>query len=740
MRKKRTPTLLAIAGLVASLVTFMGSGVASAAEYIPPLQWPAVQVGIYSIYSQSKVSPQGQITLGCHAYETAQDLVTYSSTGSEVRRLPHTQQIDGVANCIYNIAVDKNGDLYGSPRQSANLLAYRNNTLKWKYPLGCTYYMANPVVGADGNIYAVNGSGRLVGLTPEVEAGTTQPKKILDAPVSNARCDTTLLAHKDGLIAVDNARATFYSYSGVNLGSTPSDAVVREENSPINATGRVFYDKYVESGGLRGATVSAYDYGRRETTWTATVSANGAYVYSAAPRATPDGGAIVYLREREQDQFGAITGRTALNLVKLNAFGIVQWRKNLPLRDPSQNPFAEPEIKVDANGNIVVVRNGKLKTNDPNNAEVNAIHIAVFNSSGTAIYNNLMRGNTDKTAGTITGYQLKSSTLQPAPGVLYFSAQPCLSDGCFNTVKLYPIKVAGLGLDYPRGAIYTRTQRPGAAYIALGDSFSSGEGVEPFEAGTAIPLLNKCHRSDYAYARLISGTSPKIPSLGSNGFRACSGAVTEHITDAPQWNEGTQLDLPVWPDTTTQLVTLTIGGNDIGFSDFGKACFYGSCAIGSEAYTKAFNKLNTSLPGNLEKTYKRILEHTPNAQVYVLGYPHVIADKTASDPVDSRCMYMYSFLEPDKWGDVKAARNIVTLLNDTIRRKVEAIGATNPRLTYIPFDGEDSPFKSHEICGAGTTWFHNVNQGATDVSYVFHPNKLGQEAYGATARAIINAG
>src|SRR5690606_8987166 len=99
----------------------------------------------------------------------------------------------------------------------------------------------------------------------------------------------------------------------------------------------------------------------------------------------------------------------------------------------------------------------------------------------------------------------------------------------YMATKVFPVKVKGLGLDYPRGAVLTSTPRPTTPYLALGDSFSSGEGVEPFELGTNQAGYNLCHRSEDAYPRLISGTSAKIPSLGSGGFRACSGAVTENI-------------------------------------------------------------------------------------------------------------------------------------------------------------------------------------------------------------------
>ena len=719
--------MLALAGLLASLTTFANLGTASAAEYIPELQWPAVQVGGYS---QFESSPQGETTLGCDRYNGAPDLVTYGSAGNEVRRLSSTQQIDGVANCIYNIAVGKNGDLYGSPDQGPNLLAYRGNTLMWKYPLGCTYYMANPVVGADGNIYAINNSGRLIGLTPEVEPGTTQPKKILDVPVSNARCDTPLLALKDGLATLRSLRATFYSYNGVNLGSPPSDVYVQENVDQISASGRLFYNKYIESGGMRSATISAYDYGRKDTTWTSTVSANGAYVYSAAPRATPDGGALVYLREKEQDQFGAITGHMAYNIVKVNAFGIVQWRKNLPRINAGQNEFAEADIKVDVNGNIIVARNGQLKTNDPYNGYVEGISIAVFNSGGTLIYDKVMRGNLDKNAGTVTGYLLKSSTLQPAPGVLHFAARPCTSN-CANTSKLYPIKVAGLGLDYPRGAIYDRAPRPTASYIALGDSFSSGEGVEPFEAGTDTPLVNKCHRSNYAYARLIAGTSPKIPPLGSNGFRACSGATTEHIADAPQWNEGTQLDLPIWPDRTTQLVTLTIGGNDIGFGPTIKICAFAPSSCDG-AFQTASQKV-ANIGGNLGSTYIKVLSNMPNAQVFVVGYPPMFT-------VGPGCPLGPNSDYPITQSRKQQAIDLLNELNTKISNGVQEVRAMSQdflrRLTFVNANGPNSPFLGKHICSSDP-YFNGLN--AINPDYSFHPNAKGQAAYANLIAEAINA-
>lgn len=83
---------------------------------------------------------------------------------------------------------------------------------------------------------------------------------------------------------------------------------------------------------------------------------------------------------------------------------------------------------------------------------------------------------------------------------------------------------------------------PVVKYVAMGDSFSSGEGNPPFEAGTDEGGVNECHRSDRAYPRLIAGSSNGIPSLSLTDFRACSGAVTSNIWDIAQVNEGIQVD------------------------------------------------------------------------------------------------------------------------------------------------------------------------------------------------------
>lgn len=100
----------------------------------------------------------------------------------------------------------------------------------------------------------------------------------------------------------------------------------------------------------------------------------------------------------------------------------------------------------------------------------------------------------------------------------------------------------------------------GAAYVALGDSYSSGEGLPPYLWGSNT-WRNQCHRSPQGYAPQLARAR-----RGSFAFAACSGATTNDLFSMSHNSraEGPQLDA-LGPDT--QVVTLTIGGNDLGLTN-----------------------------------------------------------------------------------------------------------------------------------------------------------------------------
>ncbi len=90
-------------------------------------------------------------------------------------------------------------------------------------------------------------------------------------------------------------------------------------------------------------------------------------------------------------------------------------------------------------------------------------------------------------------------------------------------------------------------------YVALGDSYSSGVG-----AGSYISSSGSCDRSPNAYSALWA-TAHAPASYTSV---ACSGATTTTVIN-------TQLSAL---SASTTLVSITIGGNDVGFANIMETC------------------------------------------------------------------------------------------------------------------------------------------------------------------------
>ena len=133
-------------------------------------------------------------------------------------------------------------------------------------------------------------------------------------------------------------------------------------------------------------------------------------------------------------------------------------------------------------------------------------------------------------------------------------------------------------------------------YVALGDSYSAGNGAN------STNLNSSCNRNTYAYPYLLS--QQKGLALT---FVACAGAVTGDIINN-QVNSVT---------SDTKLVTLTIGGNDIGFTNLIIACTTLGC---SSQIATSQNQINTQLPAKLDATYNAIRAKSATARVVVLGY------------------------------------------------------------------------------------------------------------------------
>ena len=130
-------------------------------------------------------------------------------------------------------------------------------------------------------------------------------------------------------------------------------------------------------------------------------------------------------------------------------------------------------------------------------------------------------------------------------------------------------------------------------YAALGDSFAAG-----FGAGTSV----NGGQTAQAYPVVLAGP-------GNVTFLAvASGGTTATVT-------GSQV--PSVP-ATAQQVTLTVGGNDLGFVDKATACFQdpSKCGLTQDDLVKL-----AALPVSLKTTIAAIHEQAPAATIYVTGYP-----------------------------------------------------------------------------------------------------------------------
>jgi hypothetical protein len=254
-----------------------------------------------------------------------------------------------------------------------------------------------------------------------------------------------------------------------------------------------------------------------------------------------------------------------------------------------------------------------------------------------------------------------------------------------------------------------------------------------------------------AYPRLLEQRRDLTLRLDTQGFRACSGAETNEIfNDNEENDEDAQ-----WESLSsdTDVVTLTIGGNDIGFGEFATACVMPgtNCNFSSSAYADAFYKINNELPAKLESTYELILQEASEADIYVVGYPHVAPEKTAADPMDPRCPFLHDSgydstgTIPMYWEDAQAARDVVMRINSHIESIIWDMreeGGENLRLHYVEVNGIGSPFEGHEMCSSGDSYFQNLDQYPENDRAPFHPNEQGQAAYAELVAAAMleNAG
>ncbi|GAA2981100.1 SGNH/GDSL hydrolase family protein [Streptomyces fulvorobeus] len=220
-------------------------------------------------------------------------------------------------------------------------------------------------------------------------------------------------------------------------------------------------------------------------------------------------------------------------------------------------------------------------------------------------------------------------------------------------------------------------------YVALGDSYSSGVG-----AGGYISSSGDCKRSTRAYPSLWAAAN----SPASFAFTACSGARTNDVTAG-------QLG-PL--NSSTDLVSVSIGGNDAGFADVMTTCALQSEATCLSRVATARAYVDSTLPARLDSVYGAISAKAPAARVVVLGYPRFYQ-------LGGNCI---AGLTENERAAINSAADH---LNAATAKRAADHGFT--------FGDVRPTFTGHEIC-SGSAWLHSVNW--LNIGDSYHPTAAGQ--------------
>lgn len=305
-------------------------------------------------------------------------------------------------------------------------------------------------------------------------------------------------------------------------------------------------------------------------------------------------------------------------------------------------------------------------------------------------------------------------------------------------------------------------------YVALGDSYASGEGVEPYTDDdqsmtwglTPATEDYLCHRSQVGWPTTVTlpGESAAVRDLAAGDDThqfvsvACSGARMvnlDTVQQAKPWPYPPpgadeeylvprQLDA-LTPDT--DLVTVSIGGNDIGFTPIVMHCLtqlhcqrdgFVNRADGTSLSLHDWASIRLALVGaELTSVYTAITERTgPETAVVALTYPRLVADRPSTS---WQLTCRPGTLQNDERDWLRAAADTFAAV---LARRAASAGVAVA-------DVRDA-FEGHLVCD-GDAWLfpaqlhREVDLPSTGFigAASFHPNQRGVAAYTRVVNAAV---
>lgn len=445
------------------------------------------------------------------------------------------------------------------------------------------------------------------------------------------------------------------------------------------------------------------------------------------------------------------------------------------LADPAP-PFSQcPAVGADTSCALLIHVRADGQTGvygDPSQGPFDGIEdtlIGVQNDSSAAVSNLPLTATTGKAlfgfdgdglcAFGVTGCPF-GPTGYEGPGVSFSGIS---SDGTSGTVSFSPAIPPGghayFSLEEALSTVPPFDLEPGPPhralrYVALGDSYSAGEGAGAgnyfqwqetryrcTSAANGWPVFSVtrdfsapvpgwhctsytvghdvgCHRAPTAWSFTLAASAADIEDDVENA--ACSGAtISKNLLDKWKENEQPQVERlrTLNAAKRVDLVTFTIGGNDVGFSDMARACFIGNgpaytCRGAERGVADKLAKLD------LVEPIRRLHAAAPNAVIAYVSYPQVVPD---NDAAVTRC----------RWLDGVERRSVRSVVGELNLAEYNAVQQARREGIDATFVDISDALRGHELC---TTDSHVVKiYGNKFNSEQAHPDSVDRSASGGTS-------
>ena len=264
--------------------------------------------------------------------------------------------------------------------------------------------------------------------------------------------------------------------------------------------------------------------------------------------------------------------------------------------------------------------------------------------------------------------------------------------------------------------------RASRTYVALGDSFTSGPAIPTqLSPTTSPPAPRACQRSSENY-----------PSIAAKALRlhltdvSCGGATTADLTGSQEVGIPPQLDAL---RRTTSLVTVGIGGNDLGFSTIaancaaytprgptrvGRSCRAYYTSGGTDRLAVAAQRVGTKLAAVL----RDIRARAPVAHVLVIGYPDIVP------PAGPGCWPAVPFSA----GDLAYLQGVESDLNRVLKSEARA--------AHDGYVDMATPSSAHDPCSPPASRWVEPVFGSVG-SFPLHPGATGMAGMAGVLVGVV---